>query len=345
MSHLEASDLLYQQLESLTNVVKAANFPGSLEGLFAFHILETEAAFDLDWDVSNARHSWLEEHHLELEYFPVIAALGYSLYHGQQTTTSQVRGAFRRGVIKLQQRELFPDDGYSFINIPLTVIGIVLGTQVAFSEAEQAEVSNWLRNALQLRQHRTIEDFYQKLLYLYAGTHLDGLPVSLQVPTGSFRLEDLAFLEWGWHRGIFQVSVGYSDLSVLRKELLQAAVVTPMNYTEADKAAVVWSAIRSALTEQLQIRSEILETTRHLNFEAGIKEVRLKVVDLFPDLQLEFATLEARLLSLLDEEERFGTNSELRSERVRIVESLNRFCIKCFGKTFNQYCSIDIHSG
>jgi hypothetical protein len=310
----------------------------ALEGLFAFHILEPETSFPLSWVVNNAQPAWLEEHEQELDHFPVVAALGYSLYHWNQTATRVVREAFGAGVRKLEQRELFPDDGYSFINIPATFLGIVLGSLVAFSVAESEGVLGWLRGALHSRQEKGISDLYQRLIYTYAGTLLDGVPAAVNLQERRIRLEELALLEWGWRRGAFQLSGAYQDISEVRSELLKAALAVPTSHATADKAAMIWSAIQSSLTDQLQNLSQTTQSA-HLNLEVGLQRVRNAIATLPADIRTEFATLEARLLNVLDEEDRFGINEAIRSERVRVLSSLNRFCVKHLDKTFNEYCS------
>ncbi len=338
MSKWQASDALSQQLNDLVAIITEANFPGSLEGLFAFHILEPETSFPLSWVVNNAQPAWLEEHEQELGHFPVVAALGYSLYHWNQTATRVVREAFAAGVRQLEQRELFPDDGYSFINIPATCLGIVLGSLVAFSVAESEGVLGWLRGALHSRQEKGISDLYQRLIYIYAGTLLDGVPAAVNLQERRIRLEELALLEWGWRRGAFRLSGAYQDISAVRSELLKAALVVPMSHATADKAATIWSAIHSSFANQLPNLSQTT-LSAHLNLEVGLQRVRNAIATFPADIRTEFATLEARLLNVLDEEDRFGINEAIRSERVRVLSSLNRFCVKHLDKTFNEYCS------
>lgn len=339
MSKTQASGALSQQLSGLVAVIAEANFPGSLEGLFAFHILETEATFPLSWDVSNARPTWLEEHKQELDHFPVIAALGYSLYHWHQTATKTVREAFRSGVSKLEQRELFPDDGYSFINIPITFLGVVLGSSVVFPDKEREETLAWLRSALRLKQQKGIPNVYRKLVYIYASTLLSGAPVAVNEEECT-RLEELALLEWGQRQGVFRLSGVYQDVYKVHNLLLMTALTVPMSQIGADKAAVIWSALHSSLTNQLQAETHTAQPTR-LNVEAGLRQVRTEIAALPADVRTEFATLEARLLSLLDEEDHFGINEALRSERVRVLDALNKFCMNHLNWTFNQCCSYE----
>ncbi|MCI0559787.1 MAG: hypothetical protein MN733_14955 [Nitrososphaera sp.] len=159
----------------------------------------------------------------------------------------------------------------------------------------------------------------------------------INIPKRCTQLEALAVLEWGFRRGAFRLSGIYQDVAKVQDELLQLMLISPINFSEADIAAVVWSAVRSCLVSQLQASSQPQQGP-FLDLKAGLEKVRNEVALLPPDIRVEFATLEMRLLSSLDEENRFGVNEVVRSERTRVLEALNKFCIRSLNKAFNRFC-------
>lgn len=86
-----------------------------------------------------------------------------------------------------------------------------------------------------------------------------------------------------------------------------------------------------------ELRSDVFISRSSL--EAGLRQVKNEITAWPSDIHIEFATLEARLLSSLDEEDRFGPHETRKSERFQILEALNRFCVKHLGKTFNEFCT------
>jgi hypothetical protein len=70
-----------------------------------------------------------------------------------------------------------------------------------------------------------------------------------------------------------------------------------------------------------------------MDHERGLDALRAQLEQ--TNRYLEFATLEARLRENLSDERLYGTNETSRSERARIINSLNRLALEVLGLSFN----------
>ena len=95
--------LLGAQQRLLVERVAAANAPGNLEGLFAFHVLHGESDFPLVWDVNPATPAWLTANRDRLGHMPSLAALGYGLWHFRPSAPPAAFTRLADGLAKLNE--------------------------------------------------------------------------------------------------------------------------------------------------------------------------------------------------------------------------------------------------
>ena len=75
-----------------------------------------------------------------------------------------------------------------------------------------------------------------------------------------------------------------------------------------------------------------------LDYAAGLRRLRALLAEQDPALRSEFHTLEARLLGILREEERYGATEITRAERARVLERLNDLASRARLASFNDLC-------
>ena len=77
---------------------------------------------------------------------------------------------------------------------------------------------------------------------------------------------------------------------------------------------------------------------RDFSHERGLDALGEHLTQVDPQIRLEFAVLESRLLENLQDERLYGINEAIRSERARIVQELNRLAIAYLNRSFNELC-------
>lgn len=75
-----------------------------------------------------------------------------------------------------------------------------------------------------------------------------------------------------------------------------------------------------------------------MNYERGLEQLRSALSNGDAEAQITFATLEARLQSVLSDERLHGPTETTRSERSRIMHELNRLALQHLGESFTDLC-------
>ena len=268
-----AAALLRALQHTLVEQVAAANGPGNLEGLFAYHVLEGETDFPLEWEVNPATPEWLKARAHTLSHGPVLAALGYALRHFHATAPPMLRGAFADGLARLRQRDPFPEDRISFAFNPVEFLGIALGT-CALGEAG-ADTRAWLAGILEDPRSRGLTK-YHELLLGYIRYVLTGQALRVPSIRDLQNAAELSLLEWGIRRRAMVLLDPDVCLSNLQARVLEAAFVADAAALGAARAALIWSAIHSSLRRSV---NELVLSERHVatvlrRFEAAMRRWR-----------------------------------------------------------------------
>lgn len=80
---------------------------------------------------------------------------------------------------------------------------------------------------------------------------------------------------------------------------------------------------------------------RYLAYELGLERMKIHLNPMQTEIFLDFAGLEQRLLENLDNERRFGSDDNVRSERARVIRELNRMARRHLEVSFNDLCRAD----
>jgi serine/threonine protein kinase len=75
-----------------------------------------------------------------------------------------------------------------------------------------------------------------------------------------------------------------------------------------------------------------------MNYERGLEQLKSALSTSNTEIQMVFATLEARLQSVLSDERLHGPTETTRSERSRIMHELNRLALQHLGESFTDLC-------
>lgn len=136
---------LADQMAALEHRIASANRTGSLDGLFAYHVLAT-SPIPLAWEVSPLAGRWLDGHAGQLTHAPQLAVLGYGLAHFDTAGAGTARTRLVAGLTHLMRRDPYPADGVTFLNDPRQLLGIALAAGVVRDQLPQ--VRQWLRDVL-----------------------------------------------------------------------------------------------------------------------------------------------------------------------------------------------------
>ena len=77
---------------------------------------------------------------------------------------------------------------------------------------------------------------------------------------------------------------------------------------------------------------------RALDYRQGLSSLKAALRESTQDVLLHFAILEGRLLSLLNDEDQFGSGENLRHERNRVIHALNQIALENLGADFVNLC-------
>ena len=264
---------LGMQQQALKSIVAAANLPGNIEGLFAFHVLHDDHDAGIQWQVDFGTEEWLKEHESGLDQSHLLAAIGYLLFHFGPTVPPAFQAAFNRNVERLRLRDPFPDDRISFAHQPVTLLGLALGSI--------AEGSNGLPHRAWLS--RIVQDsrlmpatLYQTILYAYIRYRLTGDALPVDNLEKYANCEEVAALEWTVRQNAVQFVDPHADLSDLQVQVLVSASKVRTDALDTPRSAIVLSAVDSALARSA---SELVLSRSHVavalnRFEAAMRRWR-----------------------------------------------------------------------
>jgi hypothetical protein len=264
--------LLAAQQKALVQQVASANAPGSLEGLFAYHVLHADSDFPLAWHVNPTTSEWLTDNSNRLGNMPIVAALGYGLRHFRGTAPPSIIDSFTDGLAKLRLRPPFPDDRVAFAFNPVAFLGIALG---ASALGDNQDTSTWLVAVLNDPRCYPTTPF-QRLLYDYIRYVLTAEADTVDDIRDYRDVAEFALLEWMSRRSALHVVDPRADLSGLQARVLRAAVADDVSMLGAPRAALVWSAVHATLTRSV---GELVLSRSHVGsilrrFEAAIRRWR-----------------------------------------------------------------------
>jgi hypothetical protein len=142
-----AAPHIADQMAALDQRIGTANTPGNLDGLFAYHILETTPIPSPDWHVSPVTRHWLDQNADRLANAPQLAALGYGLTHfGADNASDEARSRLVAGLRHLMRRDPYPDDGVTFPRDPRQLLGIALATTAIHDDLPEAK--SWFKQVI-----------------------------------------------------------------------------------------------------------------------------------------------------------------------------------------------------
>ena len=148
--------LIAGQLTALAQRIQRANLPGSLDGLFAFHVLRDAPVPGLTWEVSPVTESWLEQNAGRLAHAPQLAVLGYGLTHfGHSVVGDEAMTRLVAGLEQLMRRAPYPSDGVTFLNDPRQLLGIGLAAETV--RGKLPAFGEWLRRTADDPRFRSAE--------------------------------------------------------------------------------------------------------------------------------------------------------------------------------------------
>jgi len=255
--------LLTQQLDVLLERIRIANKPGDLDGLLACHILESEPVKDLEWHVSCALGGWLAENDSQTKQgnFPVLATIGYSTSLEQETNTRKTLvDSFMAGLQRLQQRELFPADGFSFPLSPKAFLGIALGVKHMPEDSARKVAIEWLKDVLAKTLKRT-RTFPTSYWYLYTSYVLNETPETVHDISKATGLAESSFLIWAAQKQIVSLGKPESQLPQLQERILDLMLKNSMETIGAPEAALVFSAASTCVKKSVH---EIILASSHV---------------------------------------------------------------------------------
>lgn len=217
------AESLADQLVALQQRVSTANVPGSLDGLFAYHVLHGRPVSAFTWDVSPLTNRWLERNIDRLSNAPQIAALGYGLTYFNPTGNSEAGERLAAGLQRLMRRDPYPTDGITFVHDPRQLIGIVLAAAVVRHELPQ--VAGWLRGILQDDRLRSRGGRHDVIHRHVRSVLLDEASV-LPNPTASADLVDLALVHWAATAGSVRLPDPADDLRTVQRRIMVGLLQT-----------------------------------------------------------------------------------------------------------------------
>lgn len=267
------ASLLGAQQRALVGRIATANAPGNLEGLFAFHAIGQAPTFPLVWMVNPGTPAWLADHAARATEYPVLAAMGYGLRHFAATAPPDLRSLFAEGMGVVRRRTPFPDDRISFAYQPLAFLGLAFGA-VALGDAGET-FRAWLVGVLD-DPRRSEPTLHHALLYAYARHALTGEARVVDNVDRYVEADELALLLWCHLRGAVRLADPRSGLSALQARVLEAATMADERSLDAPRAAVVWSAVHTAVERGV---GEIVLSGDHIalvlrRFEAALRRWR-----------------------------------------------------------------------
>jgi len=213
--------LIVGQLTALAQRIQRANLPGSLDGLFAFHVLRNASVPRLTWEVSPVTEPWLEQNADRLGHAPQLAALGYGLTHfGHSVTGDEARTRLVAGLEQLMRRAPYPSDGVTFLNDPCQLLGIGLAAETVVGKLPA--FGEWLRRTTDDPRFRSADARLDLIRQHVRGILGGGTPAPACL-TGSEDAAHLALLHWMAATGTARLP-DTADLRALQRSVLHGTL-------------------------------------------------------------------------------------------------------------------------
>jgi hypothetical protein len=230
---------LADQLAALEQRIGSANVPGSLDGLFAYHVLQNTAISSFTWDVNPVTERWLQQNADRLTNAPQLAALGYGLTHFGKDSGNEAKTRLATGLRQLMRRDPHPADGVTFLHDPRQLIGIVLAAVSVHDELP--EMGDWLRGVIadpRLRANAARQDLIRRHI---RGTLTDEASVVGSV-TDIHDVTHLALLHWMTAVGTARLADPDVDLKVIQRGILTGLLHTRATDLSVPDAALLRTA-------------------------------------------------------------------------------------------------------
>lgn len=251
-----APGLIAAQLTALALRVQQASTPGSLDGLFAFHVLSCAPVPGLAWDVSPVTERWLEQNAGRLANAPQLAALGYGLTHfAGNPAGGKAAAQLAAGLEQLMRRDPYPPDGVTFLNDPRQLLGIGLAAQATRSTLPGFR--DWLRRTIDDPRFRSA-DLRAGLIRQHVRRIVDGATPPPARLAGNEPAADLALLYWMTVAGTADVP-GTADWEALRRGVLHGTLHSPAADLSIPDAALLLAAAEDIISASID--STLLSTS------------------------------------------------------------------------------------
>ncbi|MCI0539273.1 MAG: hypothetical protein L0Z50_29045 [Verrucomicrobiales bacterium] len=184
---------------------------------------------------------------------PVLAATGYFRSLRSMSVNLPSHEDWRAALKKLSKREPFPADRSAFSYRPLEVLGICLGS--VSDGSPDAQSSAWLGTVLKRLLEQEQPDVWTQFLYRVAA---QALAVSATRPfrpdLERLTIPEFALLRWGSNL-LKELATAYfvtDGFVTLDTGLLERCLTVLFEPRDTAEAAVVWVAIRAAVTARLE---------------------------------------------------------------------------------------------
>jgi len=268
--------MISEQLLALEASISPSNKLGDVDGLFAHFILEGARIGRWTWEVNCADTTWVQDHASGLTRgnYNLLSALGFSLSITQPNKQDGWFTTFIKGMEVLQKRDLFPTDGVSFPNIPRIFLGLALGAKAIPDANKKDAMCKWLLDVLNqvvLRKAGASPG----LTYVCIRSLLVNEPQ--RVERGNITsVSEMAFLEWGINKHVFEVRDSPKEISEFREHLVSEILSTDAQQLDSTQAAILWYGLNHCLTVSVH---ELIVSPSHVaiilsRFQDGLRRWR-----------------------------------------------------------------------
>lgn len=225
---------LADQLVALEQRIGLANSPGSLDGLFAFHVLRHTAVSSITWEVNPVTDRWLDQNADRLTNAPQLAALGYGLTHFGVGNSADIKTRLASGLEQLMRRDPYPVDGVTFLHDLRQLMGITLAAETVRDSLPS--MSNWLRRVLDDTRFKA-DTARQDLIRRHVRATLADEPLGSAGVTDTHDVAHLALLHWMTTVGTLRLPDPAADLAVIQRCILSGLLrIRAIDLTVPDAA-------------------------------------------------------------------------------------------------------------
>jgi hypothetical protein len=231
--------LLSDHLMALEQKILSANTPGTLDGLFAYHVTQGTTASRPAWDVSPVTNRWLDDNAGRLTNAPQLAALGYGLTYFTSQARAEADRHLRTGLQQLMRRDPYPADGVTFVHDLRQLIGIALACAIVRDRLPHTH--DWLRSVVE--DPRLLSD---RARHNLVRTHVQGMLTDQAAILGGLidtkAAADLALAHWMTAAGTTRLPDPVADLPQLQRRLLTGILHTRADDLSVPDAALLYTA-------------------------------------------------------------------------------------------------------